>query len=126
MSHRMMDPVDRDQVSAWGRLATLVASSGAAGALIAALRSIILRRYGGFWMWFSLMCASVLVAVLVGLAVDDTGLSESQKAAVIGICAFVAEDILLGVSVIAGALRSDPIGTLRQIWAAIRGKEPPK
>jgi hypothetical protein len=106
----------------WNKIIPIISSTAVGGAAIGAFRSVIYRKYGGFWQWFALMSATVLVSVLVGLAVADTSLSHSQQAAVIGVCAFLAEDILLGLGALAGMFARDPLSTLRRFWDAIRGK----
>lgn len=117
----MIDPQDI-RPSKWAPLVTIVTTAGIGGAIIGALRTIIQRRYGGWLMWLSLMSCSVLTAVLVSLAIHDTGLSPSLQAAIIGVSAFLAEDILLGLGALGSLFSKDPIGAVRKIWDAVRGK----
>lgn len=104
-------------------MAALVATAGLGGVLVAIGRMIIHQRYGGWLVWLSAGVGTVLVAVLVGLAIHDTELSTTQQAAVIGVCAYLADDILLGLGALAKLFGSDPLGTLRRIWDAVRGRE---
>lgn len=117
----MIDPKDIGG-SKWGPLITIVTSAGLGGAAIGALRTIIQRRYGGWLMWLSLMACSVLTAILVSLAIHDTGLSPALQAAIIGVSAFLAEDILLGIGALGAMFSKDPIGAVRKIWDAVRGR----
>jgi len=106
----------------WEEVVSLVTATAIGGTLVGLFRGIIVRRYGGWLQWTSLLLGSTLVATLTGLAIHDSGLSNSQQAAMIGVCAFLAEDILLGLGTLATLFRNDPLGTIREVWRAIRGK----
>jgi len=108
----------------WERLLQTVFLSGGSGVIVGVAKGVV-RRYGGIWSWIALLVASALVSVLVGLAIQDSGLSYTQKSAVIGICAYLAEDILLGIGMLAGLFARDPIRTIRLFWDALRGKSKP-
>lgn len=91
------------------------------GLAVGLAKGVIQRRYTGWGQWLSLLVGAVLVSVLVGLAVHETGLSETQQWAVIGVCTFVAEDLLLAVGAIGAAFARDPLHALQHFWDAIRG-----
>lgn len=110
----------------WNKLLSLMTAAGLGGLFVGAAKGVIQRRYGGWWQWLSLLFAATLTAILVGLSIHDTGLTETQQAAVIGVCAFLAEDILLGLGALAALFSKDPIGTVRSVWDAIRGRSADK
>lgn len=99
-----------------------VAATGGAGVTVAVLRSIFQRRYGGVWQWLSMLAAASLVAVLTGFLLHDSDFSEHQRWAIIGVSAFLADDILFGILAISALFRTDPLGTFTRFWNAIRGR----
>lgn len=107
----------------WDRVLTVVAATGLGGFIVGVFRIAILRKYGGWLTWLAALCGSVLVAVLAGLAVQDTGLTEAQRWGVVGICAFVADDLVIAIMSIAQMMRSDPVGFFSRIVRAARGKD---
>lgn len=104
------------------KLASIATASGAAGVFIATARYTIQHRPGGWVGWLVGGVASSLVAVLVGLALDGSSLSPGQRWALIGVCAYLAEDILIGTLALAALMRGDPLGVLARLLAALRGK----
>jgi hypothetical protein len=96
--------------------------TGLIGTIIAIFRHIIEERLGG---WLSLLrgfLASIVVAVIVGLLLGETTLQELTKAAVIGITAYVADDILFGLRKITVAIRNDPLGSIKELFAIWKGR----
>lgn len=108
------------------RALTGITLMGLGGLIFGIARGLIQKRYGGWVQWISMLTASVVVAILVGLAIDDSNLTLNQKYAVAGLCSFLAEDIVLGFIMLAGFFRSDPLGAIQQFWNAIRGVRTPK
>lgn len=110
-----MLPKDLDEL--WD----LIGNAAAGGAVVGVLRGVIQRRYGGWLQWLSMLSAAALVAVLVGLATEGT-MTRAQQFATVGASAFVAEDVLIGLSTLASLFGKDPIGTFKKIWDALRGR----
>lgn len=92
------------------------------GGLVVGIAKGIINRYGGLKTWLALLCASVLVSSLTGLALEDSGLTKTQQFAVIGLCTFLAEDILLGLGVLSKMFAKNPVIALQLIWDRFRGK----
>lgn len=104
------------------KLAALIGASAAGGLLVGTAKYTIQRRPGGFWGWLCCGAASTLVAVLVGLALDGSGLPPGQQWAIVGVCSYVAEDLLVGALTLAATVRSDPLGALARVFSALRGR----
>jgi hypothetical protein len=103
-------------------LLTVMSVSGAIGLAVGVARGIIQQKHGSFGALVRGSIAAVLVAVLVSWGVADTGLSFTSKAAITGICAFIADDILLGLLSLGALIGKDPIGFLTRLSAAYRGQ----
>lgn len=108
--------------SDWEKVLAVAAPAGLIGLLIGIVTGIIKQRYGGWWGWTQGLASAVVVAMLVGLGIHDTGLSPTSQAAVIGLCAFIASDLLEGLLKLAALLRTDPMGFLARISEALRGR----
>lgn len=109
----------------WDRIAQIVAASSIAGLAVGAVRIAVSYRYDGRWQWFAVMCGTVFVAVLAALVVADSDLSPAWGGAVVGVAAFVADNIILAMLTLAKSIGTDPIRTLRRLAAAWRGKAVP-
>lgn len=109
----------------WDRVVVTVAASSFAGLCIGIAKTLILQRHGGWLPWLSMMAAAVVVAVMIGLTVDSTALPPTQKWAIVGLCAYLAEDILIGVGALVKLASTDPFGTVHKILDLFRGRRPP-
>ena len=107
-------------------LAAITAASGVAGLVVGIFRGIVQERHGGGWGFVRGMVASITVAVLVSLMLHDTDLTTSKQAALIGLAAYVADDLLSGIVLLAQLFRTDPIGFMSNVWSSIRGGRPTK
>lgn len=99
-----------------------MAASGAIGLVVGIARGIIQQKHGTIGALLRGAVASVLVAVIVSWGLTDTGLSVTTKGAITGICAFIADDILLGLLSLGALIGKDPIGFLSRLAAAYRGQ----
>lgn len=96
--------------------------------LCVGIARIVQDRHGGWWQALSGIVASVLVACLVGLALQGVRFTEDETwdlalhFCFIGIASYVADDILFGLKRISAALRDDPAGFVKQLRAIWRGE----
>lgn len=113
--------MDSDQQHELRRVLAIIGVSGLAGLLVGAARGIVQERHGG-WRGFARgAVASVVVAVLAALALDDSGLSAAKQGAIIGVLAYVADDMLAGLMLLSRLFAADPLGFVRQLWQSLRG-----
>lgn len=103
------------------RIVAITAASGLAGLLVGAFRGVIQEKYGGWLGFVRGMAASIVVAVMAGLALHDADLSPTRQAAVIGLAAYVADDVLSGIVLLGQLFRNDPIGFFRSVWTSFKG-----
>lgn len=108
--------------SDWEKVLAVAAPAGLVGLLVGVISGIVKQRYGTWWHWGRGLLTAVVVAVLVGLGLHDTSLSPTSQAAIIGVCAFIASDLLDGVTQLATLLKTDPIGFLAKVRDAWRGE----
>ena len=109
----------------WDRIVQIVAASSAAGAVVGAIRIVVSYRYEGKWQWLAVMLGTVFIAVITGLLVADTDLSPAWASAVIGISAFVADNLILALLTVARSIGANPLRAIRRIVAAARGLPTP-
>lgn len=109
-------PIDNDE---WKKVLGVAGASGAFGIVVAIFRGVIQQKHGGWRNFFRGLLAAVVIAVLVGLGLADTAMGIGKKAAIIGACVYVADDILLGFGSLARMFSSDPLRFLREIRASI-------
>jgi len=57
---------------------------------------------------------AVLVAWIVAAATDGYGMNENYRVAVIGVCSFMADDLLRGLLLIGEKFRDDPLGFIKK------------
>ena len=111
--------MDEDQ----RKLLTVAATAGAIGLFAGVVRGVVQQRHGGWPNFFRGLAASVAVAILVGWGLDDAGLSPTKAAAIIGVCSWLADDVLLGLGELAKVFGADPLGFIDRVWKAIRGQK---
>lgn len=113
----MLSPDDKD----FRNVITIVGLSGLAGILVGIARGIIKERHGGWPSFIRGVVASIITAILVALAIHDTEMSVTRQAAIIGVCAYVADDLLIGLLSLARLFATDPLGFAKDVWNSIRG-----
>jgi hypothetical protein len=104
-----------------GKLLLVAWISGVAGALLGVLKVIIHENRGTIMRFFRGACAAVVVAVLSAFALNDTGMSWSRQAAIIGILAYVADDVLSGLVILGKLFGNNPLAFLKDLWSSFRG-----
>lgn len=104
------------------RVLSAAAAAGAIGLIVGIARGIVQQRHGGWVTFCRGLVASVLVAVLIGWSIEDAGLTPSQLAAIVGVCAYLADDVLMGLGELAKIAGADPFGFVARVWAAVRGR----
>lgn len=57
---------------------------------------------------------AVLVAWIVAAATDGYGMNENYRVAVIGVCSFMADDLLRGLLSAGEKFREDPLGFIKK------------
>lgn len=105
----------------WNALLTAMTASGALGMIAGIFSGIIQKKHGSFGGFIRGVLASVFVGVLAGWGLADTDLSLNTRSMVIGICSFIADDILLGLMSLATLLGRDPFGFFSRVLSAYRG-----
>ena len=102
---------------------TVLYTTGAIGFIVGVARGVIEERHGG-WLGFARgITSAIVVSAIVGLGLADSAFPPTMQACIIGVCAYVSEDIVMGVSKIAAEAGKDPIGVLRAIRDAWRGRK---
>lgn len=96
--------------------------SGVIGLVVGVFRGVIQQKHGGLMALVRGAIASVLVGVIVSWGLADAGLSVTTKGAITAICAFIADDILLGLISLGSLLGKDPLGFFARLLAAYRGQ----
>ena len=104
----------------WQKLFNVAGPAGAIGFSVAVFRGVI-NQCGGWRVWLSGLAASILVAVLVDLGMHDYDAPFSVKLAVVGLCAYIARDILIGLTQVSGMIASKPFETLEKVRDFLRG-----
>ena len=104
----------------WQRILGVAGPAGILGLAFAAARGII-DQVGGWRPWLIGMTSAVVVSSLVGLGLHDSKMSVWAQSAVIGLCAYVSRDILLGLIQLSSMLAASPLEFFRKVRAAIRG-----
>lgn len=102
-------------------LYTALTVSGVIGLVVGIARGVILQRHGSVGALLRGAVASALVAVLVSGGLEDSSLSLNMRISITGVCAFIADDILLGLLSLGQLLGKDPLGFLSRFVAAYRG-----
>jgi hypothetical protein len=106
----------------WNTLLAYVYVSGILGLFVGIARGIIQQKHGSFGAFFRGVVASVFVAILVSWGITDAGLTVTTKGVIVGVCAFIADDILLGLLSLGALIGKDPLGFLSRLLAAYRGQ----
>lgn len=104
------------------KVLAVATSAGIIGLVTGIARGVVQQKHNGWGGFFRGLVASVLVAVLMGWTLADLDVSPTKQAVIIGVCAYLADDVLLGLQEVARLFGADPFGTLQRIWQAVRGQ----
>lgn len=98
------------------------ATAGVLGLVVGIMAGVIERRHGSIGSWLAGIAAAITVGVLMGWALKPTGLDPMWQSLMVGLCAYLAEDVLAGLRVLGTLVRTDPLGSLGRIIDALRGR----
>lgn len=100
----------------------IIVSSAAVGAVAGLVQGVVEKRHGGWGGFLRAVLTGVVVAVIVGLGIEDFITSETARLAIVGACAVVSEDIWAGLKSLGNAMRKDPLGFIVHVLDAVRGR----
>lgn len=103
-------------------IVTAAITAGVIGMVMGIARGIVQQKHGGWGPFFRGLVASIAAAILVGWGLADFDMSPTKQAFVIGVCAYLADDVLTGLQEIAKLFSADPFGTFEKVWSALRGR----
>lgn len=99
----------------------VIGAGGTLGLIFGIIRGVVNQKHGGWGGLFRGMFAAIGAAILVALGIADLDLTITKQAAIIGVSAYVADDILLGLVNISKLFSNDPIGFLQNILSSLKG-----
>lgn len=105
----------------YSALVTIMSVSGVLGLVVGIMRGVIQQKHGSVGGFLRGILASIFVAVIASWGLVNSGLSLNTQAMIIGICSFIADDILLGLMSLSTLLGRDPLGFFSRLLAAYRG-----
>lgn len=111
----------KDEQQQLSRLLEITSIAGLGGLLLGIAKVIVHEKYGTVARFFRGAVSSVTVAVLAAFALADSGLSFPQQAALVGVLAYVADDILSGLLILGKLFANNPISFIKDLWSSIRG-----
>lgn len=97
-------------------------SSGIIGFVIGISNGVVQKRHGGWPGFFVALTTTVAIALIVGLGTKSYIPSETTRLAIVGVCAFIADDIRAGIMAMGGGFRKDPLGYFMRVLDALRGR----
>lgn len=103
------------------QLVEIATVSGIGGLLLGVAKTIIHDNHGSVFRFIRTAVASVVVAVISAFALVDSGLSWTRQAAIIGILAYVADDVLSGLLVLAKLFANNPLTFVKDLVKSIKG-----
>lgn len=92
------------------------------GTIVTITRTVIAKNHSGWANFFVELAASLLVAVIIALLLDETNFSLVFKAGIIGFCSFIARDILDVIKKFRESFVADPKGFIKEVLDMWRGK----
>lgn len=101
-------------------MVAIAAPVGVIGFLVGVGRGVIVERHGSVRDWMAGIAAACVVAVLLGWALRASRVDWMWTMVVVGVCSYIAQDVLAGLSVLGGLIRTDPLGGIGRIIDAIR------
>ncbi len=105
----------------FNELLRIAAAAGLGGLLLGVAKIVIHDQHGTVFRFFRGAAASIVVAVLAAFALVDTGLSWSRQAAIVGILAYLADDILTGLLILGKLFANNPVSFIKDLWSSIKG-----
>lgn len=109
------------------QVATQAGTGGAIGGVAGIARMMIFGQPGGVAAWISSTVAGVVVGVGSWLVLLDTKAwdfnpPEGVKITACIVFAMFAKDLLMGLASLGSGFAQNPIGLVKSVWDAIRGK----
>ena len=90
------------------------------GLAMAAAKSVIEERHGGWLGWFRGAIAAVVVAIWLGWLLHSSALDEPFQWGIMAISAYAADDILLAFSRLTASVARDPKTFFTELLATWR------
>jgi hypothetical protein len=103
------------------RLLEIASVSGLGGLFLGVAKIIIHERHGTMRRFFRGAVSSVVVAVLSAFALADSGAASTRQAAIVGLLAYVADDILSALLIMGKLFANNPISFIKDLWSSLRG-----
>lgn len=106
-------------------LDVLLGSAGIAGVIglvTGIARGVVQARHGSIGAWVRGITASLVVGVMTGWALHDTDMTPTLQAAIIAVCAYTADDVLLGLLVLGSLFSRDPAAFAGRVIDSVRGR----
>lgn len=100
----------------------IIVSSAIVGVIGGIAQGVVEKRHGGWGGFARAVLTGTMVAVIVGLGIEDFVRSETARLAIVGACAVVSEDIWAGMKALGAAVREDPLGFPVKLLDALRGR----
>jgi len=109
------------------QIVTQAGTGGTIGGAAGLARMIIFGQPGGIAAWISSTVAGIVVGVVSWLVMLDTHTWDFNppmgvKVTAAIVFAMFAKDILMGLSSLGSGFAQNPIGLVKSVWDAIRGK----
>lgn len=112
-----MEPSTKDH------LLTVLFTAGVIGFVVGIARGVIEERHGGWVGFFRGIVSALVVSTFVGFGLADSAFPPTMQACIIGVCAYISEDIVLGVRKITGEFGRNPLGVVKAVVDAWRGRK---
>ena len=103
-------------------LEILYVSSGI-GVVVSIIRKILEERHGNLSEWVKGVLSAVLVAGIIGWGLADSGLAQTLQYCIIGISAYVADDLRVGIGRIVKDVAANPLQILKDAINTWRGQK---
>jgi len=102
---------------------TAIFTSGFIGFVVSFMQGLVQKRFGDWAGFFGIMGTGISIAIIVGLGIQNYIQSEALRLSIVGACAVISDDIWLGLKTVGKSIRSDPLGTISRVLAALKGKK---
>ena len=93
------------------------------GVVVAMLRRILEERHGGLREWVKGILSALLVSGIIGWGLADSGLAQTLQYCIIGISAYVADDLRVGIGRIVKDVAANPLQILKDAINTWRGQK---
>lgn len=101
----------------------VIFTSSVVGLCVGSAQGVLQHKYGGWAGFIGAIAKAMVVSVLVGLSMQDYIHQETLRLALIGASAVIADDIWAGLRAMGRLIREDPLGTVSEFIAALRGSK---